>query len=349
MGVGGPYRGVGRFFGLVGSAPFRSEGSGADGSASHSSASSLWRRLVGSGRDGTDEDVADEGLGGDAVGLEGLASRRVWLSRLMWVAIGLGPVAFVVSLAAFGRDLPDPLPPVPVTVDVNAGVGGWAENFVATWLSADSSQLSAVRQFFPDATRLPPDAADLFVTRTSTIRLDAVAPGFYEVLVSADVLVDLVGDSESFIDGGTRFFTVGVQQLETGFVATSLPGQVPGPPTLAVPNRVLPELSRPDGAAAELATALDGFFGALLTGQGELSRYADLSSGLRPVDPAPFEFVDVAGISAQLEEPGLWLVQVEVLGTADSGSQRLHYAVLVIEGNRWEVAEILPGLPVPSP
>lgn len=279
------------------------------------------------------------------VGLSEMATRRNWVLRVLWAAVAMGPLAILLALVALNRDMPEPLPPVPVAVDVNAGVGGWAENYVATYLSADSSQLSAVRQFFPDATRLPADAADLYAVRTATIRLQAVADGVYEALVSADVLADIVGDDEGYVDAGTRYYTVGVVQLQTGFVATSLPSQVAAPPTLSVPNRVLPELSRPDGAAQELATALDGFFAAYLAADGELSRYADLSAGLVRVDPAPFLFVKVAGIAAQLQEPGVWLVQVEVLGTADSGSQRLHYTLEVLEGNRWEVAEILPSLP----
>ena len=281
----------------------------------------------------------------EPVGLDELAKRRTWSLRGLWAAVAMGPFALLVALMAMGRDFPEPLPPVPVTVDVNAGVGGWAENYVATYLSADSTQLSSVRQFFPDATRLPSDAADLYVVRTATIRLEAVAPQHYEALVSADVLADVVGDDQGYVDAGTRYYTVGVVQVETGFVATSLPSQVAAPPTLSVPNRVLPELSRPDGAAEELATALNGFFTAYLANEGELARYADLSSGLVRVDPAPFLFVEVAGIAAQLQEPGVWLVQAEVLGTSDSGSQRLHYTLEVLEGNRWEVAEILPALP----
>jgi len=292
-----------------------------------------------------DQDFADEEAPATPVGLDELGKRRTWSLRLLWVAVAMGPAALLFSCMALGRDFPEPLPPEPVTVDVNAGVGGWAENYVATYLSADSAQLSAVRQFFPDATRLPSDAADLFATRTATIRLEAVADGVYEALVSADVLADVVGDDQGYIDAGTRYYTVGVVQLETGFVATSLPAQVAAPPTLSVPNRPLPDLSRPDGAASELATAIEGFFLAYLANEGELARYADLTSGLTRVDPAPFLFVEVAGIAAQLQEPGVWLVQVEVLGTADSGSQRLHYTLEVLEGNRWEVAEILPALP----
>jgi len=303
--------------------------------------SKLFGRADATNGHGDDESDA----AGTAVGLEELGKRRTWSLRGLWLAVAMGPLALLFSVMALGRDLPEPLPPVPVTVDVNAGVGGWAENYVATYLSADSAQLSAVRQFFPDATRLPSDAADLFATRTATIRLEAVANGVYEALVSADVLADVVGDDQGYIDAGTRYYTVGVVQLETGFVATSLPSQVSAPPTLSVPNRPLPDLSRPDGAASELATAIEGFFLAYLANEGELSRYADLTSGLRRVDPAPFLFVDVAGIAAQLQEPGVWLVQVEVLGTADSGSQRLHYTLEVLEGNRWEVAEILPALP----
>jgi len=236
-------------------------------------------RLLGGLRSLVDRPSKDEAPS-KAVGIEELASRRTWSLRALWLAVAMGPLALIGSCLALGRDFPEPPPPVPVTVDVNAGVGGWAENYVATYISADSEQISAVRQFFPDATRLPNNAADLFASRTATIRLEAVADGVYEVLVSVDVLADIVGDDQSYIDAGTRYFTVGVVQVETGFVATSLPSQVAAPPTLSTPNRPLPELSRPDGAAAELSVALEGFFLAYLANEGELARYADLTSGL---------------------------------------------------------------------
>jgi len=212
-------------------------------------------------------------------------------------------------------------------------------------LVSDATQLNAVRQFYPDASRLPVDGVDLYAARTATVDLDAVATGFYTAVVSVDVLEDYTDDDEGYVDAGTRFYPVGIQQLESGFVATSLPAQIAAPPTLLVPNRVLPELGRPDGDVAELADALGGFFTSYLTGQGDLDRYADLSSGLTRVDPAPFDWAAIGGISARLRSGDLWLVQVEVLAGNDSGTQNFHYSLDVVEGNRWEVLRVLPGLP----
>ena len=86
---------------------------------------------------------------------------------------------------------------------------------------------------------------------------------------------------------GVRYFSVGVAETTTGRVIIGLPTLISPPPRVSAPELLV---GRFDGLATApgLEEMLPRFLAALLTGNGELTRYTSPSSPIVAVQPPPF-------------------------------------------------------------
>lgn len=261
------------------------------------------------------------------------------LSAALWMFVALAPVGVVVSIMAYNRPLPVPPKPEPVTVRADAGIGGYAENYLAVFLTADTSNLDRIRQFFPHARSLPRRGPELIVDRTALIGLEAVSETEWEVLVSADVFIDLPDDELGYLDFGTRYYRIDVVAAPNGLAATSLPAQVSAPSTLNIAGE-WDQLSGPTGELAEVGEALHGFFNAYLAGDGQLSRYVSTDTRIVPISPAPFDAVAVDGLSLRKAGPYRWEIDVEITASSADFTTTYQYSLSAKSDPRWEILAI---------
>jgi hypothetical protein len=100
--------------------------------------------------------------------------------------------------------------------------------------------------------------------------------------------------------------------------------------------------------ATGLASAVEGFLSAFLTGDGELARYTSPGSSLKAVSPSPFSGIEVTEAASTPLQPDSQLVVVGVEGTRSPGHvEVLEYWLLMEERDgRWEVADLLPAPPL---
>lgn len=266
----------------------------------------------------------------------------------LWAVLGLTFLAAAVALVR---------PPPKAAAAVKApestvGAQGFAELYVAAYLSAGKGSEESLRAFYPVAVDLGDVApGGIYAGRTTAIEAREVQHRYWAVTVGAEVLFPQSGGLAS---GGVRFYQVSVARVGESYVATSLPAEVPAPAPgrgakLAVPSMDRP--SRDDPVAAAVAR----FAAAFLGGEGELARYTAPGSTLRPVRPAPFRAVEVTGLAdrdIEREAAGAPAKAKEVLATVEgtdaSGRvQVLHYALeLVQRAGRWEVTKLLGGPPL---
>jgi hypothetical protein len=229
------------------------------------------------------------------------------------------------------------------------GVGGFGELYVSAWLSAGRDSEDVLAPYYPEPVNLAQIESGVFwASRTATVEVSVEGEDYWSVVVAADVL--RAGDGGAFEPAGIRFFGFGVVRDVDGFVATSLPAQVPPPPTIEVPERVIDGLERPGGELEAVAQALDHFFAALLAGSGDLERYLSPDAQLAAIAPAPFAETEVRSLGARPEaaDPSRLLVRAEVVGRDGGGAgQVLSYTVTVRQrAGRWEVVELVPATPL---
>ena len=275
-----------------------------------------------------------------------------WFQVALWLLVVSGPIAAtVLAFGVGGLDSRiDGLSrrPAPVSVADSAGAEGFAELYVAAVLAADADTAEGLSGIV----ELPVGGAlggGWFASRTVSLGAEELAPGYFAVTVAVEVVAEN-SDSQTepgWVAVGTRFYTVGVVESGSGWVATGLPTLVarpagPPPPELLV--------MRMDGLDAfpELERAVAAFLAAYLTGVGDLARYTVPGSSLVAVEPAPFVTVEITRAGSATSTDGTQHVAALVRATDAAGhSQVLEYSLVVSQREgRWEVAELLPAAPL---
>ena len=282
-------------------------------------------------------------------GLYRVRAMRALLVLLLVLGAAGGTKALVTS----------PPPPGPTeaeiaamtTVDVprDIGVGGFGELYVSAWLTAGRTTQEVIAAYYPTGVDFNQvNSGAFWAARTATVDVIDQGDNYWAVTVAADVLSNQEGTFEA---AGIRFYTFGVVKTDDGFVATTLPAQVPAPPTLALPELVIEFLNAPTSAEIEpIAEALGGFFRALLAGAGDIDRYVTPNTHLAPITPAPFATVEVRSLGArpEVEDPNRLLVRVEIRASDAAGNaQVMQYTVTVAQrAARWEVVELVAASPI---
>lgn len=216
------------------------------------------------------------------------------------------------------------------------GVGGFAELYLATYLSGTATDLALFLPAAPNVEAMTPAAR--YVTQTATIEISATASDYWGVVVAADVLAL---DDGGYVPAGIQYYQVGVVNDGGRLVAAGLPSRVAAPPARSVAPR---NLQTADGPPSDLQTALAGdFLEALLTGRRDIVRYTTADSGIEAPRPSPYTALLITSLESYAD--GTLLVTVDA--QEHNGAIATLQYVLRVEDNGagLAVAELLAGPP----
>ncbi|MEU1628190.1 conjugal transfer protein [Streptomyces sp. NPDC020096] len=330
----------------------------------------------------------DQWLGEDVVGADewdaGWATAAStgavanWSLILRWAAWFLLVADLVLGALALVAPSSAATPPVRVVQrgsdgTESAGPSGFAQLFVAAYVSAGQGSQSALAAFYPgaDGVELTGKPGTWHAEQLATVRMSTVAPGYWSVVVAARVTGP--GPSASPSDSSTtdssgpdgaapgsagalRYFQVAVRSSDSaghgGLVAVALPAEVSAPGQ-AQPPALNYGPSHPAQSSDPAVQTLQGFLAAYLTGSEGLDRYLSPGTTLAPVTPAPYTAVQISQIAGPDGSDGDQSqtvprdgtrrhLLVDVAATAPGGVTRpLTYAVeLAARAGRWEVASL---------
>lgn len=270
---------------------------------------------------------------------------RWWMPRV--VAAGLW--LLVVSAVAFAglawaRPAASSTPPaVVVGEEARWDVAGFAELFVVQYVDAGDGDEALLAPFMGDqapSTLTGADSGGWFASSTTTTAIVDTGRDRWKVTVAAGLLRRDT-QSTSYVSMGVRFFEVEVVATRSGLSATTLPWIAPAPP---VGEEVRDDWGRADipEAGDPLADTAERFLTALLTGNGELGRYAAPGSDLRAV-PATFDTVRVERLALRTDAAGRRWVRAWVKAESADSMLWLAYDLMVEERDgRWEIAAMGP-------
>ena len=275
-----------------------------------------------------------------------------WLQVALWLLVISGPIAAtVLAFGISGLDSRvDALSRQTAAAPIadSAGAEGFAELYVASVLASEAT----AAQGLSGIAELPPGGASeggWFASRTVSLGAEELAPGYFAVTVAAEVVAE---DPDLELEGGwagvgTRFYTLGVVETDSGWVATGLPTLVARPTGPPVPELLVMRMDGLD-PFPELERAVAAFLAAYLTGVGDLGRYTVPGSSLVPVEPVPFVTVEITRAGSATSADGTHHVAAMVRATDAAGlGQVLGYSLVVSQRDgRWEVADLLPAAPL---
>ena len=237
--------------------------------------------------------------------------------------------------------------PVAVGEKARWDVGGFAASFVAVFVGAGETDQATLVPFLG---LKPAELAGLaggnwYAARVTTIDLASIGDGRWSVKVAADLLRRESDPASPFVAVGVRYFQVDVVAQGSTLVASRLPSLVDAPDTGTPIDDGWPT-GTPPAANDALADTAARFLTALLTGNGELGRYAAPGSGLRAAAPT-FDHVRVEKLSVK-GDVTIRRVRVWAIGTAGKADMALVYDLsLTRTEGRWEVTAL--GAPTVTP
>lgn len=271
----------------------------------------------------------------------GLATKVIHL--VLVVCLVAGPVGLAVGWMAFTRRAPAAVAAAPAgQVSPDADVAGlFAAEVVTTWLTASRSDSEKVAAVLPGLqVGTLPDAP--FKVRDVVVGpVTSVDAGLFSVTVGVTV-TDVTKTSVR------RHYQVAVRVDDQGLAVLGLPAFVALPGV--VPAGSLTYETRLDARGDAAATAAGQFLTALLSGQGEVSRYVSPGVQIVPIRPAPFGQVRIDEVLASDAVPAVVTdgarlqVQVSVTGVVNARQQirSSYWLTLTARGGRWEIASIDP-------
>lgn len=272
-------------------------------------------------------------------------------TAVLWALIACGPLAFVVNALEPATQVHTVVDPAPAPGEV-AVVGESAVRAISGWLTATREDASAATGIYPElkASALPKAAATIRDASVATLQLEA--PGVWSVTVGVDA--SWPDEAGNLLPAQRLYFEVPVAAAGHGTAASvlALPAPVPAPQPVADA-----ELRYQTGLAANsaLGTTVGEFLQALLTGQGDVSRYVTPGAAITAVTPATFSAVDVRRVwateqldaSATPDDGQTAQVLVDAAVTPSSGVElATQYRLeLTARAGRWEISQ-MQGNPV---
>jgi Conjugative transposon protein TcpC len=277
----------------------------------------------------------------------------------LWVALAVGGAGGVVALLGLSDGRAEATDAAPAdtgdaATSVPAPVAGTAELAVEEWLTATPEDEEVLDGLFVEPVTLPAGDGDgdgssdggeggaLDVLELTTVAGHPIQDGYWVVTLQADVVEYVEGQAQT---PATWFVEVGVVgDPDGGLAALSTPGIMPAPPVAAEGWRsARPSLETPDDDDA-LATTVEAFLDALLTGQADPAPYLAPDADIPIAGTPPFADVDVDGIAAEEQEGGGGAMQVwvDVVATLPAGRlQPVSYELVVTpRADRWEIAAL---------
>ncbi|MFP3899524.1 MAG: hypothetical protein ACLFXM_01635 [Acidimicrobiia bacterium] len=288
----------------------------------------------------------------------------------LWGAVAVGCLGAVVG---FVRPPVEVVEPAAEHVDeslVPAPVAGAAEIAVEAWLTATADERERLEELFVDDVSFSDHHVEtLAVGDATTVGGRRVDEGYWSVVVAVAVVEEVppgaeptqssgdgpghgVGDDRGQDDGAARrasrwFVEVGVVGgADDGFAALTTPAILPGPPP--TPDGWVhggPDERRPDPDDTVVST-VEGFLGALLTGDGDPLRYLAPGGSVTVAENPPFAELAVMDLTVEDIDDTTARAWTRVQVTTPGGARRVAaYEVLVVERvDRWEILE-LSGVP----
>lgn len=302
---------------------------------------------------------------------------KAWTTLLV-LALVAGPVALVWTVLR-----PDPAPVVSGTTSADqaasAAAAERAVELTETWLRADRDDQALVASLTEASVGTLP-ATGLTIRDSSVAAVAAGDPGTtgttWMVTVGVDVAepapgtavpaADDSGQNGSSADGEgagegsndaepvlvwvRRYFQVPVtvqrpadEEESLAVAALALPAPVPGPSTADAPGLDYPRTIATTSAAGESVAA---FLGALVAGEGEITRYLRPGTAIQPVTPPPYTAVQVMSIGGSHEisddpsdgEGTHALVTAELTRPDGEKTTAQYVLTLVARDGRWEVS-----------
>ncbi len=272
-------------------------------------------------------------------------------TAVLWVLLASGPLALAVHALEPATQVHAAVDPAPAPGEV-AVVGESAVQAVSAWLTATREDGAAAGDIYPElkASALPKAAATITDASVATLRLEA--PGVWSVTVGVDA--SWPDEAGNPVPAQRLYFEVPVASAGDGLAASvlALPAPVPAPAQVGGAElRYQTGL----GANSALGTTVGEFLQALLSGQGDVSRYVTPGAAITAVSPAPFSAVDVRRVwaaeqldaSATPDDGQTAQVLVDATVTPSSGVElTTQYRLeLTARAGRWEISQ-MQGNPV---
>lgn len=285
--------------------------------------------------------------------------RRWWVPKAVATGLWLLIVAAVMFAGlAWARPVTSSAPPTVLSERAARwDVAGFAELFVSQFVDAGDGDEPLLAPFMGNSTPASlsgSESGQWFALSTTTSEVTETGAGRWRVTVAV-ALLRRDTETSDYVSMGVRFFEVEIVATESGLSATSLPWIAAAPP---VGEPVADEWGNGDTPADgdPLADTVERFLVALLTGNGELGRYAAPGSELRAV-PATFDAVELRRVATRRDDRGDRWVRASVKATSAESVLWLSYDLRVEEREgRWEIAAMgpqpvapeTPVIPVPS-
>ena len=223
-------------------------------------------------------------------------------------------------------------------------VPGFAELAVRSWIERSEIDTGLERYYVgaDEADNRSEPARE--VATSSVVAVDPVEDGYWAVTVAAEVVE--FDDAGAVGSTGAWFVEVGiVVDGGGGLAAIGTPALVPAP-SVVTDLRVAGAELRARQADDPVADAIEGLLTALLTGNGDLTRYLAPDTELAPISPPPIATLTLERLAETVNPAGGVVVRVLVTAvTSEGNEQPLGYEIALLErAGRWE-ATSLTGAP----
>ena len=261
--------------------------------------------------------------------------------RLVLTGVGIA-LAAIVAMAWFSTRSAAAAPAASALDATPHGVSGFAELFVATYLTAaGADEPDALAPFL--ATPVNVEAMDSrarYVPHVAALEVTPLTEGYWSVTVAADVLERRDG---GYTPTGLRYYAVPVVDGPTGLVAAGLPARVDAP-VRAVPPGTYGDLRV--AADDDVVAFVTGFVEAYTTGTDLLPRFVTAGSSITAIDPAPYGHVVVTAVTEGTIGGDRWASATAIGTTPGGDTEVVTYSLRFTgEADTLRVAHVLAGPP----
>ncbi|MER5563738.1 conjugal transfer protein [Streptomyces sp. NPDC002506] len=328
----------------------------------------------------------DEGPGELAGWSTGARANTSALLRFgIWGLLVLGPVfglAALLSASHVSGPVQPPSAPAAQPAAGSQGAAGFAQLFVAAYLSAGDGDQNKLAAYYPPAAGLRLEGASQRRTgeQLTVVRLRQTGRDVWSVTIGARITdthrtptpstpagegsPDAKAAAAAAAAGAVHYFQVPVATAPatggaSGYVALAMPAEVSAPARITPPALVYGPL-RPALPSDPRTQAVTQFLNAYLTGAGGLDRYLAPGTQLTAISPVPYTDLAVDQLAIEGESGGEPVAAVPADGTRlrlvvqlrargqDGIRVPLSYALtLSARAGRWEIAA-LDGAPAPA-
>jgi hypothetical protein len=275
----------------------------------------------------------------------------------LWTAVAIGCLG---GLFGVLRPPPAEAPPViatPSASSVPAPVAGMAQIVVEAWLTAtpETEQEDLDALFVEPPTLHTASSGGIAVEEVVPVAGERMSDGYWRVTVAARVVetpdprsMDQEATTTTAGDGPPPSAeTESVWYVEVaivgdvggGLAALTTPAVVPAPPGAPEGWRAAAEPFAQPSPDDPVGSAVDGFLGALLAGDGDPSRYLAAGVEVEAADPAPFASIDLTEMAVFDMEEGKVRVLAHAMATTEGGAHKYfgYELMLTRRVDRWEV------------